>query len=438
MGLWDMLKQQASAQFLDVIEWLDDSRDTIVYRFPVFNQAITRGSKLVVREGQIALFVAEGVLSEPFGPGTYTLDTKNEPILAFFESIRYAFETPYKGDVYFVSTREFNAKWGTPSPIIMRDAEFGPVRLRAFGNFAYRVTPDRSREFLRQIVGTDGLFTTDEIHEYLRRKLIATFASTIGESKLPVLDFAANYTRLADTLRVPIERELERFGVALTDLNIENIGLPAEVEKALDERTKMGVIGNLGAYTALKSADAIGTAAANPGLAGAGVGLGAGIALGGAVTRQFTHAENTFDPRTQAAPPPLPSSRRFHYAGPTGQAELTVAEIAERVGGDRGGEHLVWAPGWSSWKKWSEVPEIAAALPAAPPPVPAARFHYNGPGGDGEKSAAEIAAIVAAHPNAEHYVWRQGWDGWRPAKDVAELRSAAGNVPPPPPRPSAG
>ena len=195
MGLWDTLKQHAGAQFLDVIEWLDDSNDTIVYRFPVFNQAITDKSKVVVREGQAVVFIHEGVLSDVFGPGTYTLDTRNAPITSFFSSIKYGLNYPYKGDIYFVNTKQFREnRWGTSNPVMMRDAEFGPVRIRAFGIYTYRVTDPGV--FLKQVVGTDGLFTTDEINGQLKRKLVSGLADTIGKARIPVLDLAANYMDL--------------------------------------------------------------------------------------------------------------------------------------------------------------------------------------------------------------------------------------------------
>jgi len=176
-----MLKQHAGAQLLEVIDWTDDSKDTLVYRYPTFNQAITDNSKLVVREGQACCFVAEGRLSEVFGPGTYKLDTKNAPVMRFFQSIVYKLEEPYKGDVYFTNTRQFTENgWGTATPIMMRDAEFGPVRIRAYGIFSYRITDPAT--FLRQLVGTEGLFTTDEINGQLKKKLVGTLAAVVGKA----------------------------------------------------------------------------------------------------------------------------------------------------------------------------------------------------------------------------------------------------------------
>ena len=185
MGIWDKLEKHAKAQFLDVIQWEEDDRHTLVYKFPIFNQAIQDGSKLVVREGQAAVFLHEGKLSQVFGPGTYDLSTKTEAIWSFFESIKYALDYPYKGDVFFMSTRQFtDQKWGTPSPFLLQDSEIGPVRVRAFGIYAYRIQDPAT--FLTEIVGNTGLLTTAEINGQLKRKLVSAFADTVSESKIPV------------------------------------------------------------------------------------------------------------------------------------------------------------------------------------------------------------------------------------------------------------
>lgn len=446
MAFWDTLKQHAGAQFLDVIQWLDDTNNTLVYRFPVFNQAITDKSKLVVREGQAAVFVAEGQLSDVFGPGTYTLDTRNTPVMSFFKSIAYGLNYPYKGDIYFVSTRQFtDNKWGTSNPIMLRDAEFGPVRIRAFGIYSFRLTDPA--QFLRQVVGTDGLFTTEEISGQLKKKLVSGFSEAVGQSKIPVLDLAASYGSLGDGLRDKLNPTFkDGYGVTLTDFTIENISLPEEVEKALDQRSKMGVLGNLDAYAKLNAAESIKTAAANPGMGGMGVGMGVGMGMGQMMGQQFAGMQGAgqFNPHTgmqgppAPQPPPTPQQQRYHYSGPQGQAELSAAEIAQRVLADRAADHQVWAAGWPGWKSYKDVPEIVGQLPppaAAPPPRADVRFHYAGPAGDGEKSLSEVVAAVKAAPDAEHHVWKEGYDGWKSAKDAPEIQAALRSGPPgPPPR----
>jgi membrane protease subunit (stomatin/prohibitin family) len=446
MGIWDTLKQHAGAQFLELIQWTDDTRDTIVYRFPVFNQAITDKSKLVVREGQAAVFVSEGKLSDVFGPGTYTLDTRNTPILSFFTSIAYSLNYPYKGDIYFITTRQFTeSPWGTPNPIVMRDAEFGMIRLRGHGVYSYRITDPAA--FIRQVVGTDGLFTTSEINGQLKRKLVAAVADTIGQARIPILDLAAKYMDFGDEVRDRINPTFQQsYGVTITDFTIVNLTLPEEVEKALDTRTKMGVLGDLGAYTQLKAAEAIGTAAANPGMAGAAMGMGLGFGMGntmGATMASAAASPGVFNPQTglggaaPAPPPPPPLAPKFHYAGPSGQAELSLDDVVRRVTADRTANHMVWAAGWAGWKAWADVPEIAGRVPPVPaaPPVPNVSFHYPGPGGSGEKTLAEVLDLLRRDPSGAHVLWKAGFDGWKPARDVDEVRAALASVPPPPPAP---
>lgn len=448
MSFWNTLKQHAGAQLLDVIDWTDDTNDTLVWRFPVFNKAITDNSKLVVREGQGAVFVSEGKLSDVFGPGTYTLDTRNTPILAFFQSIAYNLNYPYKGDILFCSTRQFTDNgWGTANPFMMRDAEFGPVRIRAFGIYSYRITDPAT--FIRQIVGTDGLFTTDEINGQLKKKLVAGLASAIGQARVPVLDLAANYMDLGDQIRAELNPSFqESYGITITDFTISNISLPEEVEKALDARTKMGVLGDLNAYTQLKTADAIDTAAANPGIGGAGIGMGVGFGMGNMMGNQMMNmgGRGSFNPHQgltppqNAAPPPLPGQEVFHYDGPGGRSQGTAAEIAQRIAASPGGKHLVWQAGWQNWMPYGEVAAIAQLVPppaAGPPPLPGAlpdiRYHYSGPSGQTEKSLTEVVAILKADPDGKHHLWQSGWSGWKPAGEVAEVQEALAAASPPPP-----
>jgi len=377
MGLWDTLTQHAKAQFLDVIQWMDDSRDTLVYRFPMFQQAIQDGGKLVVREGQAAVFIAEGRLSEVFGPGTYTLSSNTKAIASFFESIKYALNYPYKGDVYFVSTRQYtDQKWGTANPIIMRDKDFGMVRIRAFGVFAYRISDPAV--FLREIVGTNGWLTTDEINGQLKRKLVSALADTIGEAKIPLLDLMGQYMDLGDALRQRLNGWFqENYGITLTDFVVENISVPPEVEKMMDKRTSMGVVGDMGAFTQFQAANALEDAAKRPGGGGAFMEAGLGLAMGGVMGQQLGRAtaqQGAFNPQVGlGAPPPLPPpAALFHYNGPDGAtAQLAVGDIVQRVMANPAGRHLVWRDGLAGWMDPKAVPEIASAFgPPPPPPLP--------------------------------------------------------------------
>lgn len=440
MGIWDAVVGQAKAQFLDVIQWLDDTNNTLVWRFPIHQQAIQDGGKLVVREGQAAVFLSEGKLSEVFGPGSYDLSTRNAPIWSFFQSIKYALNTPYKGDVYFVSTKQFtDQKWGTPNPIPMRDKDLGVVRIRAFGIFAYRVTDPAA--FLREVVGTAGLTTTEEINGQLKKKLVSALADTLGESKIPLLDLVAQYMDLGDALRQRLTGWFQsNYGVTLTDFVVENISVPPEVEKMMDKRSSMALAGDMNAYTQFQTANAIEDAAKRPGGGGAFLDAGLGLAMGGAMGAQMGRAQQAggaFNPQSGMGtpPPPPPTTTRFHYSGPGGQGEYDAAEVAKFILANRSGAHNVWMAGWPGWKSWSEVPELTQLVPPAPPPLPGGVvFHYTGEDDQPlSLSAGDVAARVRATPAGRHLVWRDGMPGWTPARDVPEIASLLGGGPPPPP-----
>src|ERR1041385_6923048 len=259
MGIFDKLR----GELIDIVEWTDDSRDTMVYRFPRYANELMYGPNLVVRESQVGAFINEGRLADVFSPGTYTLETKNLPILATLKGWKYGFSSPFKAEVYFVSTRTFTGhKWGTKNPIMLRDPEFGPVRLRAFGTYGLRVSDPAT--FLRQITGTDGRFTVDELGDQIRDMVVARFTEILGQSKIPALDLAGNQDALGKFMTDKIRSDFAQFGLDIVGLVVENISLPPEVEAAMDKRTSMGVLGNLDAYTKFQAANAIGDAAKNP------------------------------------------------------------------------------------------------------------------------------------------------------------------------------
>ena len=278
MGIfWDKI----TSQLIEIIEWLDDGHETLVWRFPVRAQEIKNGAKLIVREGQSAIFINEGKLADVFGPGTYTLTTQNLPILATLKGWKYGFNSPFKAEVYFVSTTTFtDLKWGTQNPIMLRDPEFGPLRLRAFGIFAIRVSD--AAKFLRTVVGTDGNFEVDEIVGQLKRTLVSRFTTALGQARIPALDLAGNYDEIATKLMPTIQKDFEELGLTVTKFLIENISLPKNVEQVLDKRSEMGIIGNMQQYAAYQTANAIPDAAKAPNsMAGAGMGLAAGFSMGG-------------------------------------------------------------------------------------------------------------------------------------------------------------
>jgi len=278
-----VLKNFVKSQLVEVIEWLDDSTDTLVYRFPVAGQEIKMGAQLTVRAGQLAVFVNEGRIADTFEPGRHRLATRNMPTLTKLLSWEHGFTSPFKAEIYFVSARQFtDQKWGTSNSVMMRDPELGPIRLRAFGIYSFKVR-DAAR-FMTNIVSAEGHYTTDEIAGQLRRLIVSGFSDLLAESNIPALDLAAQYDELSDTAKIKLDKEFERHGLELTKLYVENISLPPEVEKMLDKRTStsMGGGGDLNKFTQFQAAQAMEAAAKNPGGA-AGVGIGAGMAMGNAM-----------------------------------------------------------------------------------------------------------------------------------------------------------
>jgi len=289
MGILDSIR----SQFIEVIEWLDDSGNTLLYRFPVQGQEIKNGARLTVRESQTAVFVFQGQIADVFPPGFYTIDGGNTPILTKLGAWKYGFNSPFKAEVYFVNTKQFtDLKWGTPNPVMMRDTDFGMVRLRAFGIYSIRVEDPSA--FIKEVAGTNAHFVTEDIEGQLKRTLVSGFSDALGESKIAALDLASNYDELSKFTRSKLSEEFKTFGLALTKFVIENISLPAEVEAAMDRRTSMGVIGDVNRYAQFQAADAMRDAAQNTSGGGAatGAGLGAGFAIGNAMAGAMTDAMN--------------------------------------------------------------------------------------------------------------------------------------------------
>ncbi|MEC8378901.1 MAG: SPFH domain-containing protein [Myxococcota bacterium] len=437
MSIWDRITGQASAQFLDVIEWSEQNNQTILFKFPIHDQAITDGSKLTVRPGQSAVFVHEGQMSGVFDEGMHELNTNNAPITSFFNTIAYGFNNPYKGDIFFVSRRTFSdQKWGTPGAIPMTDPQFGMVNLRAFGSFEYRVT--RPDVLLRELVGNLGLYTTEDINGTLKRKLASAFVDAVAEAEIPFLKLARQYNELGEALVESMSQKFQdKYGIAITDFIVERISLPPEVEKMMNKVTSMNMVGDMNRFTQFQSANAIESAANNPGggnsMMNAGVGLAMGQMMGNAMGQGMTQSPS-------ATPPPAPTST-VHYNGSAGEGQFSAQEIANKIAANQNGTHNIWANGWPGWKSWKEVPEIASLVQVAPPPPPASGedvvFHYNGPEGQSQLPASQIAAKVKSSPEANHLVWKEGFDNWKPASEVAEIQAKL-NAGGPPPLPGAG
>jgi membrane protease subunit (stomatin/prohibitin family) len=374
MPIFDFL----SGQFIDVIHWTDNTRDTMVWRFEREGHEIKYGAKLTVREGQAAVFVHEGQLADVFTPGLYMLETNNMPIMTTLQHWDHGFRSPFKSEIYYVNTTRFqDLKWGTKNPVICRDPEFGPVRLRAFGTYSVRVTDPA--KFLVEIVGTDGEFTMDEISYQIRNVIVQEFSRTIARAGIPVLDMAANTRELGQLLAKEIAPTLAEYGLELPELYIENISLPPAVEAVLDKRSSMGVIGNLNEYMQFQAAEALGKDGAGAAAIQTGLGAGLGMQMGhvaaqGGPWGQARHLQPAAPVSRQVPPPPPPIEHVWHVAengetkGPFSKAALGRMASA----GELTRDSYVWTPGQDGWMKAEDVTELAQLFTVLPPPPPGA------------------------------------------------------------------
>jgi len=377
MGLWDKLK----AELIDIVQWLDDTDDTLVYRFERHGNEIKYNAKLVVREGQMAVFINEGQLADVFKPGTHTLTTRNLPVLATLKGWKYGFESPFKAEVYFCSTRQFtNLKWGTPGPVTMRDPEYGAVRVTAFGLYSIRIKDPAL--FIREIVGTDGSFTTEQIADNLRGKIGTRIKEVMPDAGIPIIDLESRVVQLGETLKARIAPAIEALGLDLTEVQVQDVGLPEELERAIDKAGAMRAIGDMQMYTQYETASSINDAANNPGgLAAAGVGVGMGLGMGGQMAGAMggMHAGQSrpqLQPGIGGAPqsPPLPPQIQLFVAvngQQTGPFDLAVLQQMARSG-QLTRDSLVWKQGLAAWTAAGQVAEISALFGAVPPPVPPA------------------------------------------------------------------
>lgn len=353
-------------EFVDIIEWLEDDGDTMAWRFERQDNEIKNGAKLIVRPGQEAVFVNEGQVADEFPPGTYTLETKNLPILSTLQGWRYGFDSPFKAEVYFFSTKVFtDRKWGTSNPITLRDPELGPVRLRAYGTYTMRIAHPAT--LLRQLVSTDSRFETGEIEGQLRAFLITHLVTWLGKASISLFDFAARTTEMGEALREALRLDFAQYGLEVMQVQIENISLPPEVEAVLDRRTQIGLAGDLNDYTRFQAANALEASAHNPGGGNPAMDLAVGLAMGQQVARQMAQ-----EPNPPASPPPLPQTTQW-YVGRDGQPHgpLDAAGLrGEIASGAVGRDTLVWRAGMDGWKPAGEVGELAPLLANVPPPLP--------------------------------------------------------------------
>ena len=365
MGLVSKLR----GELVDIVEWVDDTRNTLVWRFPRYQNEIKNGARLVVRPGQSAIFVDQGRVADVFQPGTYELITKNLPVLTTLRGWKHGFLSPFKAEVYFVTTRQITElKWGTPHPVLLRDPEFGPLRVRAFGTYTLRAA--KPEALLSELVGTDGSFEADEIEVLLRSIVASEFSKMVASTEISVVDLASNYARLSEDLRrAVLDRIDDAYGLDLPQLFIVNISVPEQVERALDARSSMDVLGDLNRYQQYQLGSSIPTAAANPagGLAGAGGGLGMGMSIAGLGAAGAGKAPLPLIPPTPDSDPAI-----WHVAsGGRTFGPYSVAQLGQAVSaGQLTGESFVWTAGMEAWAPMGRVPRLAVLL--APPPLPPA------------------------------------------------------------------
>ena len=373
MSIFDKIKEKLSHEFIDIIEWLDYTDDTICYRFERYQNEIKNGAQLIVREGQTAVFINEGQLADVFSPGTYTLNTENLPILATLKGWKYGFNSPFKAEVYFVNTHLFtDEKWGTKNPVTLNDERFGLVEVRAFGTYAFKINDPG--KFVVDIVGTDNNFTNFEINEHLKSLIATRFTDTIGEANLPIELYAANTSELSETCKEVMQQEFGSVGISLEKFFIENVSMPEELKKEIFEYSRIDKL-DLDKLTKFKTAKAIEQAAKQEGgSAGAGMGMGMGFVL----AQQMGNIMGTASPQAAAnsqalTPPPIPQAVTYFYAvngkqsGPVTIEQLSALFANRTVNKDT----LIWKQGMANWAALKNIEELKVFLGGnTPPPLP--------------------------------------------------------------------
>ena len=357
MGFWDKI----FGEFIDVIDWLDESNDTMVYRFERYNNEIKYGAKLTVRESQAAVFVNEGEIADVLGPGIYELETKNLPILTTLQHWDHGFNSPFKAEIYFVNLRKFtDLKWGTKNPIIIRDKEFGVIRLRAFGTYEMRISDPAL--FLKDIVGTSGNFNVEDISNQLRNIIVARFSNIVADSNIPVLDLASRYDQLSEYVTQKLSTEFSKYGIELTKFLIENISVPPAVEEAIDKRSSMGIIADLHKYLEFQTAESM-TGSGEANMASMGASMGIGMAMANKLSQNFNKSKNSDYI-------PEPFEKMYYYAdGKDPIGPLSIDEINEYIKDHKiTSDTLMWSSGMESWKRAKEFEELEALFNLLTPP----------------------------------------------------------------------
>ncbi|MCK5029476.1 MAG: SPFH domain-containing protein [Bacteroidales bacterium] len=367
MGLLNKLK----GELIDIIEWLDESNNTIAHRFERLGNEIKNGAQLTVRESQVAVFINEGKLADVFPPGRYELTTNNLPILSTLKGWVHGFNSPFKAEVYFLNTKRFtNQKWGTPNVFYLRDADFGRVSLRAFGTYTMKINDPV--KFIKEVLGTSGDFKTEEIGSELRSLIVTQFIDAIGESKLPLLDMAQNYKDISVFCQKQLGEEFTEYGLEITKFLVSSISLPENLQAKLDEGTGMNMLGDMNKYTQMKTADAMENASKSSGGVGGGMEGMMGMAMMQQMMNQTNVMQNQQTQQTQQnVPPPPPVIEYFVSVNGQQQGPFNADVLKQMIAsGQLTKETFVWKQGMSGWVAASEVAEVAALFGATPPPPP--------------------------------------------------------------------
>ncbi len=372
MGIMNIFR----GQFIDIIEWADENPSVLVHRFDRLNHEIKTGAKLIVRPGQMAVFVNEGKVADHFEPGTYTLTTKNLPILTTLLSLPYNFESCHKAEVYFIRTTEqLNRLWGTPTPVMMRDPDFNMLRLRAHGNYSYRV--GLTNDMITRFAGARAEFRCEEIEKQMSLRLVSVLSDTLGELKIPALDLAANYVEIGDEMLKRMTPIMNGMGFELMSFTVGNISLPDNVNEEIDKRSGLGAFnGVMGQYTQKQAADAMRDMANNPGGGGNMMGMMFGAQMGQTMSalNNQTIQQPQQQPQAQAAavPPPIPAEPTYFLAvNGQRQGPFTIAALQQEIlAGRCNGETLVWTAGMANWQAAKTVAALASLLGQVPPPPP--------------------------------------------------------------------
>ncbi len=360
-----ILKNIFTGQFIDIVQWEEETPGVLVHRFERHNNEIKNNAKLIVRPGQRAIFVNEGQVADQFGPGTYELSTKNMPILTTLLSLPYGFQSWHKAEVYFVKTTEqLDRKWGTKQPIMMRDLDLGMLRIRAFGNYSYKV--GTTENLLERFIGAKSEYRAEEMEGQFDMKVVSEFSDALGELRIPALDLVAKYNEIGEHVRQKLNVTFNSMGFELITFTIGNINLPDSVNDAIDKRSELGVFnGAMGLYAQKQAADAMRDAANNPGNGGAMMGMMMGANFAGMVNQGVNQAQMT--------PPPPPPAGPTYFLAVNGQRQgpydaQTLQQMAMQ--GTFTAATMVWTAGMAGWQAANTVPALATLFAAVPPPLP--------------------------------------------------------------------